>query len=44
MMTAMGVVGAVVVIWFGVRLIATGVDVAQRWRAARRGDDSTAWP
>jgi hypothetical protein len=37
-----GVTGSVVVCWFGVRLVATAVDIFDRWKRSRAGDPN-AW-
>ena len=37
-----GVVGAVVVVYGGVRVVVTAVDICQRWRRSRAGDVN-AW-
>jgi hypothetical protein len=37
-----GVVGSVGVIYLGIRVVATGVDIYQRWRRSRAGDPN-AW-
>ena len=41
-MNAFAVIGAVVVVYGGVRVVATGVDIFQRWRRSRAGDVN-AW-
>lgn len=42
MINAFAVIGAVVVVYGGVRVVATGVDIFQRWRRSRAGD-ADAW-
>ena len=41
-MNGFAVIGAVVVAYGGVRVVATGVDIFQRWRRSRAGDVN-AW-
>jgi hypothetical protein len=40
--TGFTVIGCVVAVYFAVRLLATSVDVFQRWRRSRAGDPN-AW-
>ena len=40
--TGFGMVGACMGVWIGMRVVATGVDIFQRWRRARKGDRN-AW-
>ncbi len=42
MVMVFGVVGAVVVVYGGVRVVATAVDIFSRWRRSRAGDKK-AW-
>jgi hypothetical protein len=41
-MNGFAMVGAITVTYYGVRVIATGVDLFQRWRRSRAGDKK-AW-
>ena len=41
-MNGFALVGAIVVVWYGVRVVATGIDVTQRWLSARKGNPD-AW-
>ena len=41
-MNAFAVIGAVVVVYGGVRVVATAVDICSRWRRSRAGDKK-AW-
>jgi len=41
-LTGFAMIGAVVVVYGGIRVVATAVDIFQRWRRSRAGD-AKAW-